>query len=112
MDENIVFDLMNGTEQVRSVFVKLSRGPENNVSGKAFTKFFKGMGSMFYLMDNKEVSYENPDQVPDFIRDATPYFLIFMLIENIILWIEKKPLMRLNDGVTSAALGMIQRCGQ
>ncbi|XP_060525578.1 alkylglycerol monooxygenase-like isoform X2 [Cylas formicarius] len=43
---------------------------------------------------------------------AWPYFLLFMIVENVILWVERKPTARLNDTVTSLSHGLIQECGR
>jgi alkylglycerol monooxygenase len=37
---------------------------------------------------------------------------MFIVLENIILWLEKKPLMRVNDGITSMSHGLIQEIGR
>lgn len=72
----------------------------------------KGLRTMFYLANPVETSYQSVQQVPQFYRQAWPYFLLFILLENIVLWLERKPLMRVNDGLTSLSHGLIQECGR
>lgn len=43
---------------------------------------------------------------------AWPYFLLFIIVENLLLWIEKKPTVRLNDSITSLSHGLFQECGR
>ncbi|CAH1175633.1 unnamed protein product [Phaedon cochleariae] len=44
---------------------------------------------------------------------AWPYFLLFMVLENVILWSDKKhDAYRLNDGLTSLSHGLIQHSGK
>ncbi|XP_075231244.1 alkylglycerol monooxygenase-like isoform X2 [Lycorma delicatula] len=74
--------------------------------------WLSGLSNMFYLSSPLKTSFKTPEEVPHFYRQAWPYFLAFILIENIILWIEKKPLMRINDGITSLSHGVIQECGR
>ncbi|KAK9512203.1 hypothetical protein O3M35_000673 [Rhynocoris fuscipes] len=47
-----------------------------------------------------------------FMFQSWPYFLMFMILENLILWIERKPTMRINDGITSLSHGLIQEIGR
>uniref|UniRef100_A0A1B6EA86 Alkylglycerol monooxygenase n=1 Tax=Clastoptera arizonana TaxID=38151 RepID=A0A1B6EA86_9HEMI len=72
----------------------------------------RGLASMFYLVSPKDSSYEFVEDVPHFYVQAWPYFLLFMVLENVILWLEKKPLLRVNDGITSLSHGLIQECGR
>ncbi|XP_046682473.1 alkylglycerol monooxygenase-like [Homalodisca vitripennis] len=72
----------------------------------------KGLASMFYLVSPTESSYKTVEEVPQFYRKAWPYFLLFILLENVILWVERKPLMRVNDGLTSLAHALFQESGR
>lgn len=47
-----------------------------------------------------------------FYFQAWPYFLLFILVENLLLWIERKPTARLNDSITSLSHGLFQECGR
>lgn len=76
------------------------------------TAFARGMGQLFYLHNASETSYQRTDQVPNFYRNAWPYFIVFIILENVVLYLEKKPVTRLNDGITSLSHGIIQECGR
>ncbi|XP_046963353.1 alkylglycerol monooxygenase-like [Vanessa cardui] len=76
------------------------------------TNHLKGVGRMFYLHSPKEQLYQKPEDVPNFFRQSYPYFLIFMIIEHIVLRLEGKKGIRLNDGITSISHGIIQECGR
>lgn len=41
-----------------------------------------------------------------------PYFLIFMVLEHIVLRLKGKNGIRLNDGLTSISHGIFQECGR
>lgn len=71
-----------------------------------------GVAQMFYIVDPSESTFENPEDVPYFFRQAWPYFLAFLLVENLLLWAEGKPILRLNDGVTSLTHGIFLECGR
>lgn len=74
--------------------------------------FTRGIGQLFYLHNASETCYEETDQVPNFYRNAWPYFIAFIILENVVLYLEKKPMIRLNDGITSLSHGIIQECGR
>nr|CAD7255911.1 unnamed protein product [Timema shepardi] len=42
---------------------------------------------------------------------AWPYFLAFLVVENVLLWMEEKTLIRFNDGITSLSHGVFLECG-
>ncbi|CAH0729166.1 unnamed protein product, partial [Brenthis ino] len=84
---------------------------ENGLS-EVVTNHLKGIGRMFYIHSPKEQLYEKPEDVPNFFRQSYPYFLIFMIIEHIVLRMEGKKGIRLNDGITSISHGIIQECGR
>lgn len=72
----------------------------------------KGIGRMFYLHSPQETMFERKEDVPNFFRQSWPYFFIFMILEHIVLRLEGKPGIRLNDGVTSISHGILQECGR
>lgn len=67
---------------------------------------------MFYVVDREEMSYQTPEQVPNIFQQAWPYFLAFLAVENVVLWLERKPIIRPNDGITSLSHGIIMECGR
>ncbi|CAH1401955.1 unnamed protein product [Nezara viridula] len=71
-----------------------------------------GLGNMFYLLSRNETTFKNVEDVPPFFRQAWPYFLLFIFLENVLLWLEKKPLMRINDGIVSLSHGLFQELGR
>lgn len=75
-------------------------------------EFAKGVGRLFYIVSPSETTFEHAKDVPNYFYNAWPYFLLFMIVENIILWVERKPTVRLNDSITSLSHGLIQECGR
>ncbi|KAJ8921782.1 hypothetical protein NQ315_008408 [Exocentrus adspersus] len=105
----------NSCEPITSVFIRLTK--EGNISGdneftETLTSFIKGIGQMFYLVSPSETVFRDPKDAPEYFRNAWPYFLLFMCIENIILFIDNKPTYRLNDSLTSLSHGVIQHSGK
>ncbi|KAJ8975563.1 hypothetical protein NQ317_000747 [Molorchus minor] len=103
--------LHNGSEPVTSL-KKKEHMMETFGLMKELGSFLKGVGRMFYVVDPQETSFGDSKDVPEYFRNAWPYFLLFMLMENIILWIDRKPIYRLNDTVTSLSHGLIQHSGK
>ncbi|CAH0559202.1 unnamed protein product [Brassicogethes aeneus] len=101
-------------DTVTSVLINLSQ--KDAVSEIFFEKelvqFLKGLGRMFYIVNPTETTFEGPEEVPKYFRNAWPYFILFMILENVLLWIEKKPTFRINDGITSMSHGLIQESGR
>ncbi|XP_053604142.1 alkylglycerol monooxygenase-like [Plodia interpunctella] len=72
----------------------------------------KAVARMFYIHSPQETMYERKEDVPNFFRQSYPYFLIFMILEHIVLRLEGKKGIRLNDGITSISHGLLQECGR
>ncbi|KAJ2952179.1 hypothetical protein O0L34_g4459 [Tuta absoluta] len=74
-------------------------------------EFTKGIGRMFYVINPKE-SYEDIEDVPNFYVQAWPYFLMFMVLEHIVLRMKGKRGIRLSDGITSLSNGLFLEGGR
>ncbi|XP_072384079.1 alkylglycerol monooxygenase-like isoform X1 [Diabrotica undecimpunctata] len=116
MNSTYFLQNLNGSDTIiTSVYIRLldrdivDDGPFDCAMLK---NFFKGLGRMFYIVHPIETTYQDPHAVPEFFQNAWPYFLLFMVIENIILFMENKPIYRLNDGLTSISHGLIQHLGK
>ncbi|KAB0345288.1 hypothetical protein FD754_022214 [Muntiacus muntjak] len=65
---------------------------------------------MFYVMKPSETSFQTLEEVPDYIRKATPFFISLMLLELVVSWIRKgKPPGNLDDALTSMSAGIVSR---
>ncbi|MBZ3880545.1 Alkylglycerol monooxygenase [Sciurus carolinensis] len=70
----------------------------------------QGVRMMFYMMKPNETSFQTPEEVPDYVKKATPFFISLMLLELVINWICKgKPPSRLDDALTSLSAGILSR---
>ncbi|XP_004931255.1 alkylglycerol monooxygenase-like [Bombyx mandarina] len=76
------------------------------------TDHLKGVGRLFYINSPQDSMFEKKDDVPNFFKQSWPYFFIFMILEHIVLRLEGKPGVRLNDGITSISHGIFQECGR
>ncbi|XP_059484903.1 alkylglycerol monooxygenase-like [Neocloeon triangulifer] len=72
----------------------------------------QGLARFFYAVDPLDTSYPDHKHVPDFFVKSWPYFLVFMALENLLLYLEGRPTVRLNDSITSLSHGLIQHCGK
>eukprot|EP00127_Corallochytrium_limacisporum_P006813 Clim_evm28s236 gene=Clim_evmTU28s236 len=68
----------------------------------------EGFRPMFYLMGPSEAK-ENLEDVPNYIAQATPFFIIMMIMEIIVSSVEGKQYYRFNDGFSSISQGMFQQ---
>ncbi|KAI5646426.1 fatty acid hydroxylase superfamily domain-containing protein [Phthorimaea operculella] len=72
----------------------------------------RGVGRLFYLHSPKDTMYERKEDVPNFFKQSWPYFFVFMIIEHLLLRLEGKRGIRLNDGITSVSHAILQECGR
>ncbi|KAL4229255.1 hypothetical protein ACF0H5_012295 [Mactra antiquata] len=71
--------------------------------------FVTGMRRMFYAVSVNESSFKDPEDVPQYINEATPFFNIFMLMELVISFLMQDGKFRMNDAFTSISAGMFSR---
>nr|XP_020855695.1 alkylglycerol monooxygenase isoform X4 [Phascolarctos cinereus] len=72
--------------------------------------FSQGIRMMFYAMKPNETSFPNLDEVPDYVKQATPFFISLMLLELVLGWILKGKLaVRVDDALTSISAGILSR---
>ncbi|XP_055276494.1 alkylglycerol monooxygenase isoform X2 [Moschus berezovskii] len=70
----------------------------------------QGIRMMFYVMKPSETAFQTLDEVPDYVRKATPFFISLMLLELVVSWIRKgKPPGGLDDALTSLSAGIMSR---
>ncbi|XP_037590137.1 alkylglycerol monooxygenase [Cebus imitator] len=70
----------------------------------------QGFRVMFYMMKPSETSFQTLEEVPDYVKKATPFFISLMLLELVVSWIRKgKPPGRLDDALTSVSAGVLSR---
>lgn len=66
------------------------------------------LGYLFYAVSPEKTSFEKMEEVPDYITEVVPFFIMFLLIELFVgLW-KKKPVHRVNDCIGSISQGMLQ----
>nr|XP_008528101.1 PREDICTED: alkylglycerol monooxygenase [Equus przewalskii] len=70
----------------------------------------QGIRMMFYMMKLNETSFRTLEEVPDYVKKATPFFISLMLLELAVSWIRKgKPPGRVDDSLTSMSAGILSR---
>lgn len=81
-----------------------SPGDHGNVSVS------QGFRVMFYMMKPSETTFQTVEEVPDYVKKATPFFISLILLELILSWFLKgKPPGRLDDILTSMSAGVVSR---
>nr|XP_048271633.1 alkylglycerol monooxygenase isoform X6 [Myodes glareolus] len=81
-----------------------SPGDQDNVSVS------QGVRMMFYMMKPSETTFQTVEEVPDYVKKATPFFISLILLELILSWFLKgKPPGRLDDILTSMSAGVVSR---
>ncbi|XP_071941594.1 alkylglycerol monooxygenase-like [Antedon mediterranea] len=60
-----------------------------------------------YLISPNESSFETAEEVPDYLVEAVPYFVITILLEAIIIGIRDKKWLRINDAISSTSAGLL-----
>ncbi|XP_046899119.1 alkylglycerol monooxygenase isoform X1 [Hypomesus transpacificus] len=70
----------------------------------------KGVRSMFYMVTPNESSFQHVEDVPQYVQQATPYFVGLMLLELVVGYLMNGlPVPSISDGVTSVSAGIISR---
>ncbi|XP_008429160.1 alkylglycerol monooxygenase [Poecilia reticulata] len=70
----------------------------------------RGLRAMFFMLTPNESSFEKVEEVPQYVQQATPYFVGLMLLEMAVgALMTGSPVVTLSDGLTSLSAGMISR---
>lgn len=70
----------------------------------------QGFRVMFYMVQPNETTFQTLEEVPDYVKQATPIFISLMLLELIVSWIRKGKLPGgLDDALTSMSAGVLSR---
>lgn len=65
------------------------------------------LGNMFYIT-SLNIIYKNPTEVPDFVTDAIPFFIVMAILEGVLGKWRQRELYSIKDTVMSFSLGMTQ----
>ncbi|XP_029537555.2 alkylglycerol monooxygenase-like [Oncorhynchus nerka] len=77
---------------------------------KALVSLTKGIRFIFYIVTPNESSFENVEDVPPYVQQATPFFMGLMVVELVVsLLKDGTPLACVSDVVTSVSAGIISR---
>ncbi|GFS12063.1 alkylglycerol monooxygenase [Elysia marginata] len=67
----------------------------------------QSLRAMFYAVTPNETSYATWEEVPNFVDEAVPYFILFMFLECIVLKLQGREMPRINDGINSVSHGLL-----
>lgn len=81
-----------------------------NPGVKQLSSVSQGFRVMFYMLQPNETSFQSLEEVPDYVKQATPIFISLILLELVVSWIRRgKPPGRLDDALTSMSAGVLSR---
>ncbi|XDV32035.1 hypothetical protein PO909_002937 [Leuciscus waleckii] len=68
---------------------------------------------LFSLMTPNESSFATVKEVPEYVNQATPYFIGLIILEIVLGWLKTDgPRIKINDFITSLSAGMMSRLPQ
>ncbi|XP_068008601.1 alkylglycerol monooxygenase isoform X2 [Melanerpes formicivorus] len=66
--------------------------------------------ALFYVLPPGESSFRTVEEVPDYVEKSIPFFIVFIVLEFAVSWVQKRKLSgRINDGISSLSLGLLSR---
>uniref|UniRef100_T1IHS5 Alkylglycerol monooxygenase n=1 Tax=Strigamia maritima TaxID=126957 RepID=T1IHS5_STRMM len=74
--------------------------------GQLTAEWTRTFRSMFYLCTPYETSYATIEEVPNYVTQSIPLFFVFTLLEQVVLWLQGKPTIRICDGGASIVAGL------
>ncbi|XP_015912531.1 alkylglycerol monooxygenase-like [Parasteatoda tepidariorum] len=64
-------------------------------------------GYLFYLVDPRKHNYEKIEDVKDYYKEVAPVFFVTVLLEQVIRYLQKKPLLRVNETMSNVLHGLL-----
>eukprot|EP01137_Pigoraptor_chileana_P008192 Opistho-2@54679 len=80
-----------------------------DAAGNATVFLTKGFARLFYLVPPSSTYREDPEEVPNYITEAVPFFVLSIALEIIVGFARKRKVLRVNDGFSSIAAGLFQQ---
>ncbi|KAM4601289.1 alkylglycerol monooxygenase [Polymixia lowei] len=70
----------------------------------------RGVRSVFYMIPPNESSFQDVEDVPQYVQQATPFFMGLMVLEVVVGWLKNGgSVVTISDGITSVSAGMVSR---
>ncbi|XP_063343540.1 alkylglycerol monooxygenase [Pelmatolapia mariae] len=70
----------------------------------------RGARAMFFMLTPNESSFEKVEDVPQYVQQATPFFVGLMVLELVVGFLKTgAPVITISDGITSLSAGMVSR---
>ncbi|XP_068220767.1 alkylglycerol monooxygenase-like [Palaemon carinicauda] len=67
---------------------------------------FQRLGTLLYIVNPNTTSFEHVSEIPNYVDEAVPLFIAFMIIEAIIRMLQGKEI-RVNEGLCSIGIGIL-----
>ncbi|XP_071527386.1 alkylglycerol monooxygenase-like isoform X2 [Panulirus ornatus] len=68
------------------------------------------LGTFFYMVKPSKSTFQNVDDVPDYINEAIPWFMVSVVIEHFYGLMQGKKVGRLSDNLSSVGHGLLYAC--
>jgi hypothetical protein len=65
------------------------------------------LGYLFYIVNPNETLFSRPDEVPELITQAIPFFVALIVIEQAFAFWKGLPQLHVGDAITSAGQGIL-----
>lgn len=65
------------------------------------------LGYLFYFVNPTKTLFSRPEDVPELITQAIPFFVALIVIEQIIAVYKGLPVLKVGDAITSAGQGIL-----
>ncbi|XP_037789392.1 alkylglycerol monooxygenase-like [Penaeus monodon] len=69
--------------------------------------FVEQVGSFFYIINPNTTTFEHVEEVPNYVNDAVPVFMAFLVLEFLVGLATGRKTARFNDGITSLGHGIV-----
>ncbi|XP_013874469.1 alkylglycerol monooxygenase [Austrofundulus limnaeus] len=70
----------------------------------------RGLRALFFMLTPNESSFQEVEEVPQYVQQATPFFIGLIVLEMVVGFLRTgAPVITISDGLTSVASGMINR---
>jgi len=67
----------------------------------------EGLGYLFYIVNPNKTLFSRPEDVSQLITQAIPYFMILIILEQVIAVWKGHQVLHVGDAITSAGQGIL-----
>ncbi|CAL4141341.1 unnamed protein product [Meganyctiphanes norvegica] len=72
----------------------------------------ENIGRLFYIVDQKTTTFQHEKDVPNYLNEALPYFMLLIVVEWLVTYIKIGKTFRLGDCLTSQGHGICRQVAE